>query len=230
VSRVVWATCRPRSATSADGPSWAMMLADCSPLARSAARAGHRRFGGRRGRPGHRRRAAWLQRPADARRLLRQRRRAAAVALAVGTVAHWLAATCRSPPAATARALSSRWLTGPGRRARAVLSRSGGSAVLIGQWVVGARTLTPRFAAAAGLSYRRFLPWNLPSAAVWGLVWVAVGYGASEAYQQWSWVPSWPPSSCWLSCWCLAAARSTASTPSRRRDGRFTPARCCPGD
>lgn len=23
---------------------------------------------------------------------------------------------------------------------------------------------------------------------MWGLVWVAVGYGASEAYQQWSWV------------------------------------------
>jgi membrane protein DedA with SNARE-associated domain len=85
--------------------------------------------------------------------------------------------------------LSSRWLTGTkGRRARLVLSRFGGSAVLVGQWVVGARTLTPRFAAAAGLSYRRFLPWNLPSAAVWGVVWVAVGYGASEAYQRWSWL------------------------------------------
>jgi membrane protein DedA with SNARE-associated domain len=85
--------------------------------------------------------------------------------------------------------LSSRWLTGTkGRRARLVLSRFGGSAVLVGQWVVGARTLTPRFAAAAGLSYRRFLPWNLPSAAVWGVVWVVVGYGASEAYQRWSWL------------------------------------------
>ena len=86
-------------------------------------------------------------------------------------------------------ALSSRWLTGAkGRRARLVLGRYGGSAVLVGQWVVGARTLTPRFAAAAGLSYRRFLPWNLPSAAVWGVAWVAVGYGASEAYQRWSWL------------------------------------------
>ncbi|GAA3431941.1 hypothetical protein [Kutzneria kofuensis] len=69
-----------------------------------------------------------------------------------------------------------------------MLGRFGGSAVLVGQWVVGARTLTPRFAAAAGLPYRRFLPWNLPSAATWGLVWVAVGYGASEAYQRWSWL------------------------------------------
>lgn len=86
-------------------------------------------------------------------------------------------------------ALSSRWLAGTkGRRARVVLSRYGGSAVLVGQWVVGARTLTPRFAAAAGLPYRRFLPWNLPSAALWGFVWVAVGYGASEAYQRWSWL------------------------------------------
>jgi membrane protein DedA with SNARE-associated domain len=85
--------------------------------------------------------------------------------------------------------LSSRWLTGTkGRRARLVLRRFGGSAVLVGQWVVGARTLTPRFAAAAGLSYRRFLPWNLPSAVVWGVVWVEVGYGASEAYQRWSWL------------------------------------------
>jgi len=112
------------------------------------------------------------------------------VALAVGTVAA-LVGSNLSFAAGRYRpgALSSRWLTGAkGRRARAVLSRSGGSAVLIGQWVVGARTLTPRFAAAAGLSYRRFLPWNLPSAAVWGLGWVAVGYGASEAYQQWSWV------------------------------------------
>jgi membrane protein DedA with SNARE-associated domain len=112
------------------------------------------------------------------------------VALAVGTVAA-LAGSNLSFAAGRYRpgALSSRWLTGAkGRRARAVLSRSGGSAVLIGQWIVGARTLTPRFAAAAGLSYRRFLPWNLPSAAVWGLVWVAVGYGASEAYEQWSWL------------------------------------------
>jgi membrane protein DedA with SNARE-associated domain len=112
------------------------------------------------------------------------------VALAVGTVAA-LAGSNLSFVAGRYRpgALSSRWLTGAkGRRARAVLSRSGGSAVLIGQWIVGARTLTPRFAAASGLSYRRFLPWNVPSAAVWGLVWVAVGYGASEAYEQWSWL------------------------------------------
>jgi membrane protein DedA with SNARE-associated domain len=112
------------------------------------------------------------------------------VALAVGTVAA-LAGSNLSFAAGRCRpgALSSRWLTGTkGQRARAVLSRFGGSAVLIGQWVVGARTLTPRFAAAAGLPYRRFLPWNLPSAAIWGLVWVAVGYGASEAYERWSWL------------------------------------------
>ena len=112
------------------------------------------------------------------------------VALAVGTVAA-LVGSNLSYAAGHYRpgALGSRWLTSvKGRRARVVLSRFGGSAVLVGQWVVGARTLTPRFAAAAGLSYRRFLPWNLPSAAVWGFVWVAVGYGASEAYQQWSWL------------------------------------------
>ncbi|MFC0545358.1 DedA family protein [Kutzneria chonburiensis] len=112
------------------------------------------------------------------------------VALAVGTVAA-LVGSNLSFAAGRYRpgALSSRWLTSAkGQRARAVLGRYGGSAVLVGQWVVGARTLTPRFAAAAGLSYRRFLPWNLPSAAIWGLVWVAVGYGASEAYQRWSWL------------------------------------------
>ncbi|MEV6607723.1 DedA family protein [Kutzneria sp. NPDC051319] len=112
------------------------------------------------------------------------------VALAVGTVAA-VAGSNLSFAAGRYRpeALSSRWLTGAkGQRARTVLSRFGGSAVLVGQWVVGARTLTPRFAAAAGLPYRRFLPWNLPSSAVWGLVWVAVGYGASEAYERWSWL------------------------------------------
>jgi len=111
-------------------------------------------------------------------------------ALAVGTVAA-LAGSNLSFAAGRYRpgALSSRWLTSAkGRRARVVLGRYGGSAVLVGQWVVGARTLTPRFAAAAGLPYRRFLPWSLPSAATWGLVWVAVGYGASEAYQRWSWL------------------------------------------
>jgi membrane protein DedA with SNARE-associated domain len=111
-------------------------------------------------------------------------------ALAVGTVTAVLGsnlsfAAGRYRPGA----LSSRWLSSArGRRARLVLGRFGGSAVLVGQWIVGARTLTPRFAAAAGLSYRRFLPWNLPSAAVWGLTWVAVGFGASEAYQRWSWL------------------------------------------
>ena len=112
------------------------------------------------------------------------------VALAVGTAAA-LAGSNLSFAAGRYRpgGLSSRWLANAkGQRARAVLSRFGGSAVLVGQWVVGARTLTPRFAAAAGLPYRRFLPWNLPSAATWGLVWVAVGYGASAAYQQWSWL------------------------------------------
>jgi membrane protein DedA with SNARE-associated domain len=112
------------------------------------------------------------------------------VALGVGTVAA-LVGSNLSYAAGRYRpgSLSSRWLTSAkGRRARVVLSRFGGSAVLVGQWVVGARTLTPRFAAAAGLSYRRFLPWNLPSAAVWGFAWVAVGYGASEAYQRWSWL------------------------------------------
>ncbi|MBV8933272.1 MAG: DedA family protein, partial [Kutzneria sp.] len=49
-------------------------------------------------------------------------------------------------------ALSSRWLSSPrAALARNVLDRFGGCAVLLGQWVVGARTLTPRLAAVAGL-------------------------------------------------------------------------------
>jgi membrane protein DedA with SNARE-associated domain len=86
-------------------------------------------------------------------------------------------------------ALSNRWLASPrAAMAKTLLARFGGAAVLLGQWVVGARTLTPRLAAAAGLPYRRFAPWNMPSAAVWGSVMVLLGYAAGEAYQRLSWV------------------------------------------
>lgn len=55
---------------------------------------------------------------------------------------------------------------------------------------MGGRRAHPdaRLAAASGLPYRRFLPWNLPSAAVWGTVMVLLGYAAGEAYQRVSWV------------------------------------------
>ncbi|WP_134046384.1 hypothetical protein [Amycolatopsis arida] len=54
----------------------------------------------------------------------------------------------------------------------------------LGQFVVGARTLTPRLAAGVGLPCRTFARRSAPSAAVWGAAAVLVGHLSGEAYER----------------------------------------------
>lgn len=64
------------------------------------------------------------------------------------------------------------------------LRRWGGPAIAGCQWVVVSRTLMPRLAASGGWSYRRFAPWSVPSAALWGSGQVGFGWLAGEAYRE----------------------------------------------
>ncbi|WP_086823999.1 DedA family protein [Allokutzneria sp. NRRL B-24872] len=76
-------------------------------------------------------------------------------------------------------------------RTEKLLDRFGGRAVLLGQWVVGIRTLMPRFAAMAGLSYRRFASWSVPVSLLWGSTWVVVGWTAGSAYERVASIAGW---------------------------------------
>lgn len=82
---------------------------------------------------------------------------------------------------------------GPARwqRITGLVGDFGERAVLLGQWVVGARTLVPRLAGMAGLPYHRFARWNLPVAPVWGALWVLVGWAAGRSYELVATVSSW---------------------------------------
>lgn len=85
------------------------------------------------------------------------------------------------------RLRSSRWgaRVGPHRwgRADAMLRRLGGRGVFAARWVAFARTLVPRLAGSAGMSYRRFAPWNLAGVVTWVGGSVLVGYLAGESYE-----------------------------------------------
>ncbi|ONH25866.1 bifunctional DedA family/phosphatase PAP2 family protein [Pseudofrankia asymbiotica] len=68
-------------------------------------------------------------------------------------------------------------------RARALLRRRGGWAVLIGRFTAALRALVPGMAGTSQLPYRTFLPFNV----VGGLAWVTmaslIGYAAGASYQ-----------------------------------------------
>ncbi|MFB9908421.1 DedA family protein [Allokutzneria oryzae] len=96
-------------------------------------------------------------------------------------------------------------------RTENLLDRFGGRAVLAGQWVVGIRTLMPRFAAMAGLPYRRFAPWSIPVSLLWGSTWVVVGWAAGGAYERVASVAGW------VSLTLLAIAVGALALVLRRR-------------
>ncbi|MFG3555232.1 DedA family protein [Micromonospora sp. NPDC047557] len=68
------------------------------------------------------------------------------------------------------------------RRADAMLARLGGRGVFAARWVAFARTLVPRLAGSAGMSYRRFAPWNLAGIVTWVGCSVLLGHLAGESY------------------------------------------------
>lgn len=69
-------------------------------------------------------------------------------------------------------------------RAFEVLERRGVVAILLCQWVAGARTVMPRLAGSAGLNYRRFAVAQIPSAVLWVCTWMAVGAVVGAAYDR----------------------------------------------
>lgn len=75
---------------------------------------------------------------------------------------------------------------GPRRweRADRLFSRYGGRAVLLGQWVVVARTLVPRLAGMNGVPYRRFAAWHTPTAALWATWMVGASYLLGASYDR----------------------------------------------
>ncbi|MET8084251.1 DedA family protein [Micromonospora sp. NPDC005237] len=68
------------------------------------------------------------------------------------------------------------------RRADAMLARLGGRGVFAARWVAFARTLVPRLAGSAGMSYRRFAPWNVAGIVTWVGCSVLLGHLAGESY------------------------------------------------
>jgi len=75
---------------------------------------------------------------------------------------------------------------GPKRweRADRLFSRYGGRAVLLGQWVVVARTLVPRLAGMNGVPYRRFAASHTPTAALWATWMVGASYLLGASYDR----------------------------------------------
>jgi undecaprenyl-diphosphatase len=74
---------------------------------------------------------------------------------------------------------------GPARwdKADEMLRRLGGRGVFGARWVAFVRTLMPRLAGSAGMSYRQFAPWNLAGVATWVGASVLAGYLAGTSYE-----------------------------------------------
>lgn len=69
-------------------------------------------------------------------------------------------------------------------RAAAYLKSHGGRAVFLGRFVGVLRALVPALAGASRMRYRRFLPWNVAGALVWGPAMVVLGYLAGSSYRR----------------------------------------------
>lgn len=68
-------------------------------------------------------------------------------------------------------------------RARNVLRRRGGAAVLAGRFVAVVRALMPAAAGAAQVRFRTFTVYNVLGGLIWGVGYCLVGYLAGSAYE-----------------------------------------------
>jgi membrane protein DedA with SNARE-associated domain/membrane-associated phospholipid phosphatase len=77
-----------------------------------------------------------------------------------------------------------RWV-GEERWARtdALLDRHSGRAIFLGRYVAFARTLMPRLAAMTGMTYKRFLPWDVLGVTTQVVASIALGYLAAGSYR-----------------------------------------------
>jgi membrane-associated protein len=67
-------------------------------------------------------------------------------------------------------------------RAKAVLRRRGGLAVLLGRFVAVLRALMPAVAGTTRMPYRTFLFYNVLGGIIWGIGYCLLGYAAGSAY------------------------------------------------
>jgi membrane protein DedA with SNARE-associated domain len=111
-------------------------------------------------------------------------------ALATAVGAAWAGGTVayhsgrRLGPGARTTRMGRRIGTRRWERADRLFARYGGRAVLLGQWVVVARTLVPRLAGMNGVPYRRFAAWHTPTAAVWAIWLVGASYLLGASYDR----------------------------------------------
>ena len=67
-------------------------------------------------------------------------------------------------------------------KARAVLNKRGGTAVLLGRFVAIVRALMPAAAGASQVRYRTFAVYNVLGGLIWGVGYCLLGYLAGSAY------------------------------------------------
>ncbi|MFF7469022.1 VTT domain-containing protein [Streptomyces sp. NPDC008092] len=93
----------------------------------------------------------------------------------------------------TGRVFSDRLLDGrlgrrvPGaawRRVESLMARHGGRAVFLARFLPVIRTLTPHFAGATRLPYRRIAPYSLMAACLWATAEAGAGYAAASSFQE----------------------------------------------
>jgi membrane-associated protein len=68
-------------------------------------------------------------------------------------------------------------------KARDLLARRGGRAILLGRFIAFLRTVMPALAGVSNMPYRRFLAFNAAGGVVWGAGNVVAGYLLGNSYQ-----------------------------------------------
>ncbi|MDP9433836.1 MAG: DedA family protein [Actinomycetota bacterium] len=68
-------------------------------------------------------------------------------------------------------------------RARLVIVRRGGPAVLVGRFTAALRTLVPGIAGTSRMPYRTFAAWNVAGGVLWGPAFSVLGFLAGRSYR-----------------------------------------------
>jgi undecaprenyl-diphosphatase len=69
-------------------------------------------------------------------------------------------------------------------KVEAFFAKHGGKTILIGRWLGLIRPLMPFTAGASGMSYRRFLPYDVLGAGLWATTWCLLGYIFWQSFEQ----------------------------------------------
>lgn len=67
-------------------------------------------------------------------------------------------------------------------KTRELIKYRGGPAVFIGRWIVFVRAVLPGVAGISHMRLRTFAVFSLAGGAVWGTMWVLIGYAAGNSY------------------------------------------------